>query len=173
MVAATVTVLAACAAQSEPPAGPPVSDQAPERFTIAPDDWDVPYAGTAEDGRRFFLSDQLFGGRGGGSSYVGLFLWNADGTFDEVRVDKVSRPEGLPPGQAGPADAQDLVDARLAELGDYVLEPVEVEPFVEMVDGVRFGWKVGRYGDGDYFIGIVPGDFIVYYAPWDGLEYDT
>ena len=69
--------------------------------------------------------------------------------------------------------AQDLVDARLAELGDYVLEPVEVEPFIEKVDGVRFGWKVGRYDDGEHFIGIVPGDFIVYYAPWDGLDYDT
>jgi hypothetical protein len=32
---------------------------APQRFTIVPDNYHVPYAGTA-DGRRFFLSDELF-----------------------------------------------------------------------------------------------------------------
>jgi hypothetical protein len=177
LVIAMVAVLAGCAGQpEEAPVEAAASDQAPERFTIAPDDYHVPYAGTAEDGRKFFLSEELgdFGGPDGpGSSYVGLFLCTADGTFDEVRVDEVSRPEGLPPGQAGPADAQDLVDARLADLGRYVLEPIDVEPFTQKVDGVTFGWQVGRYDDGTHFVGVVPGDFIVYYAPWDGLEYDT
>lgn len=178
---AVCAVLAGCAsppdrAGREPPAEPregaqTVVEQAPERFTIAPDDYHVPYAGTAEDGRRFFLSRELF--RPGGSAYVGLFLWQADGTFDEVRVDEVSRPDGVPPGQAAPAGSRELVRARLAELGDYVLEPVEVEPFTEEVDGVTFGWKVGRYDDGSYYINIEPGDFIAYYAPWDGLGYDT
>jgi hypothetical protein len=62
---------------------------------------------------------------------------------------------------------------RLAELGDYELEPIEVEPFIERFDGVRFGWHVGRYDDGSYYINILPGDFIAYYEPWDGLGYDT
>lgn len=148
-----------------------VVDQAPERFTIVPDDYHVPYAGTAEDGRKFFLSDELF--QPGGSAYVGLFLWRADGTFDEVLVEEVSRPEGLPPGQAGRAGAKALVNARLAELGDYVLEPIEVAPFTEKVKGVTFGWKVGRHEDSSYYINIEPGNFIAYYAPWDGLGYDT
>src|SRR4051794_17102761 len=145
-------------------------DIAPNRFTIVPDDYHVPYAGTAEDGRKFFLSDELFNGD---SAYVGLFLWNADGTFDEVRVDEVPRPGGLPAGQARPAGAQALVDARLAALGDYVLEPIEVEPFSRVVDGVTFGWKVGRYESGSYHINVEPGDFIAYNPPWDGLGYDT
>jgi hypothetical protein len=143
--------------------------RAPERFTIRPDDYHVPYAGTAEDGRKFFLSEELFAGD---SSYVGLFLWKADGTFDEVRVDAVPRPKGLPPAQAAPAGATALVDARLDELGDYVLEPIKVEPFVTRVDGVTFGWKVRRF-EGVYDIYIEPGDFIAYYAPWDGRGYDT
>jgi hypothetical protein len=97
LIAAMAMTLAGCAGQpEEAPARAAAPDQAPDRFTIAPDDYHVPYAGTAEDGRRFFLSDELFGGRGGGSSYVGT-----------------------------------------------------------------------------HFVGIVPGDFIVYYAPWDGLDYDT
>jgi hypothetical protein len=140
------------------------------RFTIRPDDYHVPHAGTAEDGRRFFLSDELFSGD---ESYVGLFLWNADGTFDEVRVIAVERPGGLPPGQAGPADGEGLVEAFLAELGRYVPEPITVEPFTKQVDGTVFGWNVGRYDDGTYFINVQPGDFICYYAPWDGVDYDT
>ncbi|WP_432943425.1 hypothetical protein ACQPXM_00090 [Kribbella sp. CA-253562] len=143
--------------------------QAPTRFTIVPDDYHVPYAGTAGDGRKFFLSDELFGMD---SAYVGLYLWKADGTFDEVRVDEVGRPAGLPPGQAAPADADGLVAARLAELGDYVLEPIEVEPFAEEVKGVTFGWLVQEF-EGEYSINIQPGDFIAYYEPWDGLGYDT
>ncbi|MFI8523969.1 hypothetical protein ACIGB8_05970 [Promicromonospora sukumoe] len=157
------------------PAEPPTEDgaavgQAPERFTIAPDDYHVPYAGTAEDGRKFFLSEELFDGD---SAYVGVFLWNADGTFDEVQVDAVPRAEGLPPGQAGSSGAEDLVEARLAELGEYVLEPIEVEPFTQDVDGVTFGWNLDQYEDGTYFINVMPGDFIAYYEPWDGLGYDT
>jgi hypothetical protein len=145
-------------------------NEAPERFTIVPDDYHIPYAGTAQDGRKFFLSEEFFG-RGG--AYVGLFLWSADGTFDEVRVDRVARPVGLPPGQAGPAGAKALVDARLSDLGDYRLGPIEVEPFTEKIDGVTIGWHIGQYDNGEYYINIEPGDFIVYYEPWDGIEYDT
>ncbi|GAA1594375.1 hypothetical protein GCM10009804_58760 [Kribbella hippodromi] len=144
-------------------------DQAPTRFRIVPDDYHVPYAGTAADGRKFFLSDELFSRD---SSYVGLFLWKADGTFDEVKVDKVTRPAGLPPGQAASANADKLVAARLAELGKYVLEPIDVEPFTKEIDNITFGWEVSQY-EGEYSIHIEPGDFIAYYEPWDGLGYDT
>ena len=146
------------------------AQRAPARFTIVPDDYHVPYAGTAGDGRKFFLSEELFHDD---TAFVGLFLWHADGTFDEVKVSAVQKPSGAPPGQAVPAGAPELIDARLRELGDYTLEPITVEPFTEKVHGVRFGWHIGRYDDGTYFINIVPGDFIAYYAPWDGLEYDT
>jgi hypothetical protein len=166
------SLFAALTGCTSTPAGPGegvAMDQAPARFTIVPDDYHVPYAGTAEDGRKFFLSNELFDAR---SAYVGLFLWKADGTFDEVRVDKVARPAGLPPGQAGPASADEFVASRLAELGEYVLEPIEIEPFAEEVEGVTFGW-VGSQFDGVYSINIEPGDFIAYYEPWDGLSYDT
>jgi hypothetical protein len=163
---------AARSQEPSPEASPDAVEPRPERFTIAPDDYHVPYAGTAEDGRKFFLSQELFSVLDG-VGYVGLFLWKPNGTFDELRVDEVDRPDGVPVGQAGPAGADDLVAARLAELGDYVLEPIEVEPFTRTIDGVTFGWKVGRYDDGSYYVNIHPGDFIAYYAPWDGRDYDT
>lgn len=156
-------------------------EAAPARFTIQPDDYHVPYAGTAGDGRRFFLSEELFDRSG---SWVGLFLWQADGTFDEVKARAVGQSRksrlpfgrgrrGLPPGQAGAvAGSQEHVDAFLAELGHYVLEPITVEPFISVVEGVEFGWRFESDDDGS-FITIEPGDFICYYAPWDGEEYDT
>lgn len=140
-----------------------------------PDDYHVPYAGTAQDGRKFFLSDELFdyGSKDkAGSGYVGLFLWNADGSFAEVRVEPVSRAAGVPPGQASSAGAGDVVEKMLAALGDYQLEPITVAPFTQKIDGVTFGWKVNEY-DGILSLNVEPGDFIAYYEPWDGLEYDT
>jgi hypothetical protein len=66
----------------------------------------------------------------------------------------------------------DLVRARLDELGDYTLEPITVEPFVATVGKDDFGWLLEDY-DGERALTITPGDFIAYYAPWDGLDYDT
>jgi hypothetical protein len=146
-------------------------DRVPERFRIVPDDYHVPYAGTAADGRKFFLSDELFD-PGTGAAYVGVFLWKTDGTFDELKVDEVRRPKGLPPAQAASAGADQLVAARLRELGKYVLEPIDVAPFTVDRNGVTFGWVVDQF-EGEYSIHIEPGNFIAYYEPWDGLEYDT
>ncbi|TWH01394.1 hypothetical protein L615_001900000750 [Nocardioides sp. J9] len=174
-----LAITAACSGREEAEHEDPEAastGERPQRFTIAPDDYHVPYAGTAEDGRKFFLSDELFdigADAGEPAGYVGLFLWNADGSFDEVLVDRVGRAAGVPPGQASSAGADDLVAERLRQLGTYELEPITVEPFLTVVDGVTFGWEVDQYDDGTYYIGIRPGDFIVYYEPWDGSGYDT
>jgi hypothetical protein len=65
-----------------------------------------------------------------------------------------------------------LVKKLLSELGGYKLEPITVAPFTQKLDGVTFGWKVNEY-DGTISINVEPGDFIAYYEPWDGLDYDT
>ena len=78
-----VVALAGCGTGSAAPAGTGETGAGeaevvglPGRFRIVPDDYHVPYAGTAGDGRRFFLSDELFSS---GAAYVGLYLWKADG----------------------------------------------------------------------------------------------
>lgn len=154
-----------------------VSDTgAPDRITIVPDDYHVPFAGTAEDGRLFFLSEELFdaghAGQDDARQFVGVFFWKADGEFDEVRMDVVDRVEGAPPGQAVPAGADELVASRLAELGEYELEPIEVAPFSTEIDGVVFGFIAQEF-EGMWSVHVEPGNFIAYYEPWDGLEYDT
>lgn len=139
---------------------------------ILPDDYHVPYAGTAADGRRFFLSNELFD-PATGDAFVGLFLWKADGTFDRVRLDPVTRASGLPPGQAGPATGSEgMLRERLRELGRYRLEPISVAPFLTTAHGVQVGWLFSRF-EGVDSLSVEPGDFICYYPPWDGVEYDT
>ena len=142
---------------------------APFRIRLVPDIFHVRYAGTAADGRRFFLSDKLFDGD---RQFVAVFLWRSDGEFDELRVDTVPRTERGPIGQLLRWDARPFVRARLAELRPIVREPISVAPFEETRDGVRFGF-IERELDGQPDVYVSPGDFIAYYPPWDGLEYDT
>lgn len=168
---ALVASLAACVPTPAPPGERLVDQGAPERIRIVPDDFHVPFAGTAGDGRRFFLSAELFDP--GGSEYVGLFLWTDDGAFDELLVDEVPAPPGSPADDAARAEADRVVEGRLAELGGYVLEPIDVEPFARVVDGVTFGWVPDRYADGTVVVTLQPGDAMAYTAPWDGLGYDT
>ncbi|MBK8866910.1 MAG: hypothetical protein IPN45_02200 [Actinomycetales bacterium] len=82
------------------PSNPPAFG-APTRFTIRPDDYHVPYAGTAQDGRKFFLSNELFDPDG--RAWAGLFLWKPDGTFDEVQVKPWPGSEGW---EAAPGDGR-------------------------------------------------------------------
>jgi hypothetical protein len=151
------------------------TEGAPSRITIRPDDYHVPYAGKAGDGRLFFLSDELFDG---GSTtreakqFVALFLWKTDGTFDSVEVTDVKRRADLPTQQAGHTADDAALHTYLDQLGDYELEPIAVAPFSHTVDGVVFGFVPQEY-DGMWSVNIQPGDFIAYYAPWDGYEYDT
>jgi len=147
----------------------------PSRITIRPDDYHVPYAGEAEDGRFFFLSDELFGGGSAteaAKQFVALFLWKADGSFDSVEVSEVTRRTDLPPAQAGHATDDTQLDAYLAQLGEYRLAAITVAPFSREVGGIVFGFVPQKY-DGMWTVNIQPGDFISYYAPWDGYEYDT
>jgi hypothetical protein len=102
-----------------------------------------------------------------------LFLWNPDGTFESVEVDSVRRPEGIPPMQAVAAGPEEAMNLAILKLGDYVLESIEVEPFAVDVEGVTFGFVPEDIGDDEVSINVQPGNFIAYYEPWDGEDYDT
>ncbi len=148
----------------------------PERFRIVPDDYHVPFAGTAQDGRRFFLSNELFGSRHDSdstSSFIATFFWNSDGSFESVDVSEVDRPEGIPRAQAIPAGPEDALNRMILKLGDFTLEPIEVAPFALDTDGVTFGFVPEEIDEDTISIQIQPGNFIAYYEPWDGEDYDT
>ncbi|HEX4443205.1 MAG TPA: hypothetical protein VHZ81_06510 [Galbitalea sp.] len=148
----------------------------PVRFTIIPDDYHVPFAGRTGDGKLFFLSNELFGvpaSTGEPSSFIGLFLWNADGSFDQVMYEAVARPTRLPSAQAVPGGAEDAFNRWILSLGDYVLEEIQVAPFAVEFDGVTFGFVPNEIDEDLISVNVEPGDFMAYYEPWDGEEYDT
>jgi hypothetical protein len=138
----------------------------PARFTIIPDDYHAELVGTAQDGRRFFVATPF----GPSSTYVAVFLWTADGTFDEIRIDDLGPRNGLD------FSAEDAaIEKRLAELGDYTIEPITVAPFAVGAYGETFGFvpHVPPEGTDDAWISLLPGDYMAYYAPWNGEDYDT
>jgi hypothetical protein len=142
----------------------------PDRFTIVPDDYHVPYAGVAGDGRLFFIGHLLFvpgnRGQGDGNEFVATFLWTPDGEFDAIRVDALGARETLEP-----RDRDAAIEAHLAELGDYELESIDVSPFAVEAHGATFGF-VPTIDDDYVSIDLHPGDYVSYTPPWDG-GYDT
>lgn len=84
----------------------------------------------------------------------------------------MKRRADLPTQQAGHTADDAALHTYLDQLGDYELEPIAVAPFSHTVDAVVFGFVPQEY-DGMWSVNIQPGDFIAYYAPWDGYEYDT
>jgi len=145
------------------------SGSVPARFTIIPDDYHADFAGTAEDGRRFFLTTPF---DPSSSEFVAVFLWRADGTFDEIRIDDLGPRDDLADGVQEAA-----IEKRLDELGDYRIEPISVAPFAVQSYGLTFGFvpnvSPGAGGDGEVWVSVQPGDYMAYYAPWNNGEYDT
>ena len=141
----------------------------PERITIVPDDYHAEYVGTAEDGRRFFVSTPFIPGEGvgGGNEFIATFFWRPDGSYDSMNVQEF-----------GPRDSLDHVAREaamakhLSDLGDYQLEEISVAPFSENVFGTSFGLVPQAY-DGMVSINLMPGDSMAFFEPWDSGEYDT
>ena len=124
---------------------PAAREPAPRRFRIVPDDYHVPYAGTAEDGRRFFLSEELFApgprtGRDRRTSGCSSGPATAPSTRSGSTLPPThsgtpgpGRPRRRGPPRRGPAGRARRLRAR-ADRGGAV---------PEAVDGVAFGWRVG------------------------------
>lgn len=141
----------------------------PERFTIEPDDYHAQLAGTTGDGRRFFITTPFepTTATDPGNEFVALFLWKADGTFDEIDVDAFGPRELLAEN-----DHQDALERRIARLGDFTIEPISVAPFAVESHGTTFGFVPSEF-EGRVSIELHPGNFMAFTEPWDSGEYDT
>jgi hypothetical protein len=145
----------------------------PDRILIVPDEWDTSMVGTAEDGRRFFLTQPFDPGR---AEYAAIFYWNADGSYNSIVVTDLGSRDDLD---------RATVDAAIAklkeQLGNFTIEQISVAPFSEKHDGIDFGLvpyaghdpaELGLSATDPAWVSVLPGDYIAYYWPWDG-EYDT
>jgi hypothetical protein len=139
------------------------SEGVPERFLIEPDDYHARLVGTAQDGRRFFITTPFEPD----NEFVALFLWGADGSFDSIDVDGLGRRELL-----SDSDLQDALERRIARLGEFRIEPISVAPFAVESHGTTFGFVPQEF-DGSVSIDLLPGNYMSYVEPWDSGEYDT
>ena len=140
---------------------------APERITIQHDDYHAQHVGRTPDGRQFFLTTPF---EPGGNEYVALFLWDADGTFLEAKVDNFGARDSL-----DERARRQVHDSRLKELGEVFYEEIVVAPFsVE-----EFGSTIGLVprppedADDEWAVEMLPGNYMAFFEPWDSGEYDT
>ncbi len=139
---------------------------APERITVPHDDYHAEHVGRTADGRQFFLTTPFEPGH----EYVALFLWDADGTFLEARIDDF-----------GPRDSLDELarrrtfDGRLRELGEVSYEEIVVAPFSVEELGSEIGLiaRPPEDADDEWRVEMMPGNYMSFYAPWDTGDYDT
>ena len=136
---------------------------APARFTIEPDEYHAQLAGTAGDGRRFFITTPFEPD----NEFVALFFWKADGSFDEIDVDSFGPRELVAEN-----DHQDALERRISRLGDFRIEPISVAPFAVESHGTTFGFVPQEY-EGYVSVNLQPGDYMAFHEPWDSGDYDT
>jgi hypothetical protein len=142
----------------------PGTEGFPGRITIVPDDYHAEYAGTAEDGRRFFITTPFLPGA---NEFIATFFWKADGSYDSMNVEEFGPRESLDHAAREAALARHLSD-----LGAYVLEGISVAPFSEDAFGTSFGFIPQAY-EGMVSVNLMPGDSMAFFEPWDSGEYDT
>lgn len=147
----------------------PEPEGSPERITIVPDDYHVEYAGTAEDGRRFFITTPFVPGSlgGGGNEFVATFFWKSDGDYDSMDVQEFGPRDSMDRGAREAAIAKHISD-----LGKYELEEIVVAPFSDEAFGTKFGFIPQEF-EGTVTVNLMPGDAVAFYEPWDSGEYDT
>ncbi|GAA1639432.1 hypothetical protein GCM10009828_079980 [Actinoplanes couchii] len=128
----------------------------PELIAIEHDDYKAEHIGRTADGRQFFLTEPFERDRG----FVALYLFDADGTLDEARIDP---------------DADGLYERRLTELGAVTYGRIAVKPFEVDRFGLTFGLvsRIPEGGGGIRWVSAEPGDYMAFTAPWDCGLYDT
>jgi hypothetical protein len=137
---------------------------APERIAIDPDDFQARHIGHTADGRQFFLTEPF---EPGAREFVALYLFRADGSFAEARIDEVA---------AGDHAAADRAHRdRLRELGEVTNDRISVAPFSVERFGTTFGLiSTPPEGPDDiWWVTAEPGNYMAFSSPWDCGIYDT
>ncbi|GIE34303.1 hypothetical protein Ait01nite_073480 [Actinoplanes italicus] len=137
---------------------------APERIAIEPDEFQARHVGHTADGRQFFLTTPF---EPGAREFVALYLFRADGSFAEARIDAFTD------GEQAAADRAHR--DRLRELGEVTHDRISVAPFSVERFGTTFGLISAppETEDDVWWVTAEPGDYMAFSPPWDCGIYDT
>ena len=144
----------------------------PLRFAIDHDEFYCEFVGTTADGRQFFLTTPFVAACGGVGSqeFVALYIFDESGVLIDAKIDAFG-----PRATMDRSARQACRERRLSELGLINFERIFVEPFRVNRFGVTFGLiDLPPEGERDYWtVSVEPGNYMVFFEPWDSGIYDT
>jgi hypothetical protein len=152
--------------------GAAMKDGAPDIIAINNDDYHAEHIGRTADGRQFILTtpfEPTVGGREG-AEYVARYLFDSKGKLLEANIEDFGPRATLDDNKR-----RKTYDRLLAELGDVILDRVEVAPFSVERFGTTFGLVVREpdEDDGVWAVEMQPGNYMAFFEPWDSGDYDT
>lgn len=145
----------------------------PKTFPINHDDYHARYVGRLADGRQFFLTTPFEPaiGNSPGGEFVALFLFAADGSLLEAKIDQLGPRKDLDEARRD-AVIQSHID-ELAAAGSK-FQRIKIAPFQTEQHGTTFGLIPRQPEDeeDELAIELHPGNAMAFFPPWEG-DYDT
>ena len=140
----------------DPVEWPPEARIAPTRVRLIPDEEKIEAVGITHGGSRFMLAAP--------SGFIALFLWTAEGEFDRIVVDDLTGTNA--------ESEQTFYERRVAQLGVFTVEPIDVAPFAVEHEGTLFGLvPYESDADGIAWVEYRPGNAFALCWPWDGTYF--
>lgn len=140
----------------------------PKTFPINRDDDHAEFIGRLNDGRQFFLITPFVPARedNPGCEFVALFYFDNNGTLIEAKIDNLG-----PRATMDDDLRKNLFQSRLDEIVDGEFTDIEITPFAIERFGVEFGFIPAQLESNEWTIEFHPGNFMAFFAPWDGSYY--
>ena len=144
----------------------------PSLIAINHDEYHAEHVGRTPDGRQFFLTTPFEPAIGGkpGCEFVALFLFDKDGRFLEAKIESFG-----PRASQDDILRQEIYETLLKELGTVTFERIEVQPFEVERFGTTFGLvpRLSEEEEDDWWVELLPGNYMAFHEPWNSGEYDT
>jgi hypothetical protein len=146
----------------------------PKTVTLDHDDYHAEYVGRTKDGRQFFLTTPFVPaeevGTPTGREFIALYVFDKAGQLVSATIDDLG-PRATMDEAARVARRDEL----LSSLGEVQYRRIKVAPFRVEMFGVEFGfiaWPPEEPGE-NWCVTVEPGDYMCFWPPWTGGDYDT
>ena len=152
----------------------------PKSIAIDHDDYHAQYVGHTKDGRQFFMTPPFVPAIGAnpGREFIALYIFDKAGNLESATIDDLGpRPIGPLPGNTAPSvpgrDARR--DEFLASLGEVAFRRIKIAPFKVERFGIEFGLipQPPEEEGEDWSVIAEPGNYMCFWPPWSGGDYDT